>query len=214
MVALGVAVVGGNRVGFDDGVVEVSMIFIGIDPGKHGAVVALDGDSKFIRAWDQPLVEVGKTKGKTKKTAYDEQGMRRVIAECLDMDAAPHHCPDVKACMENVHPMPKEGAVGAFTFGLGCGLWRGVMIGLQVPYQLVVPQVWARAMQLGATGKDAKERSVAVASRLWPGLDLSLKKHHDRAQAALIAEYGRRLWMGVQVSKAESTETDYEKAWS
>jgi len=40
-------------------------------------------------------------------------------------------------------------------------------------------------------GTDQKARSVLAASRLWPALDLSLKKHHNRAEAALIAEYGR-----------------------
>jgi len=71
------------------------------------------------------------------------------------------------------------------------GQIEGLLAGFGIPYENVAPRRWKRAMVRDVEGTDQKARSVLAASRLWPALDLSLKKHHNRAEAALIAEYGR-----------------------
>ena len=42
-------------------------------------------------------------------------------------------------------------------------------------------------------GTDTKGRAILAASRLWPEMDFSRKKDHNRASALLMGEYGRRM---------------------
>ena len=72
---------------------------------------------------------------------------------------------------------------------------RGVLAGLGIPYELVTPQKWKRAM--GVPSGD-KSSSRPVALRLFPSLaaELRLKKDHGKADALLIAGYGRRRLIG------------------
>jgi hypothetical protein len=51
------------------------------------------------------------------------------------------------------------------------------------------PSVWKKEMKLVGTGKDT---SLALAQKLFPKADLRLKKHHDRAEALLLASWARR----------------------
>ena len=64
---------------------------------------------------------------------------------------------------------------------------RAVVALCNVPYHLVSPVKWKRHFALDSD----KERSRALAIRLWPGVGLfSRVKDHNRAEAALIARYG------------------------
>ena len=82
--------------------------------------------------------------------------------------------------------MPKQGNVSSFTFGERYGFLRGLMMGLRIRYEYVTPQKWQKA--LGCLTHGDKNVSKAAAQRLWP----KLKWTHATADAALIAEYGRR----------------------
>jgi crossover junction endodeoxyribonuclease RuvC len=79
-----------------------------------------------------------------------------------------------------------------FTMGRGLGTWEGVLAGLGIPYELVTPQRWKKALMDGM-GKD-KDASRLQAIRLFPAIagQLARKKDDGRADALLIAEYGRR----------------------
>ena len=74
------------------------------------------------------------------------------------------------------------------TIGFGYGLWIGILATLEIPYTTVRPAQWKKAFSLG---KD-KEASRLRAMQLYPGADPRLKKHHDRAEALLLASYGLR----------------------
>jgi len=67
------------------------------------------------------------------------------------------------------------------------GIWLGVMAALRMPYTPVRPVVWKKAFSLG---KD-KEASRLRAQQLFPAADLRRKKDHGRAEALLLAWYGR-----------------------
>lgn len=82
----------------------------------------------------------------------------------------------------------------------------GMLAGLQIPYVLVKPAVWRRAVcsPLPKLDKDLssymkrklrKEHSLAVAKQLFPRADLGKDDH--MAEALLIAEYGRRKEQGT-----------------
>lgn len=99
---------------------------------------------------------------------------------------------DLVAVLENVHAMPKQGVTSSFNFGRGFGLWEMGLIALKIPYTLVAPQTWKREL-LADMSKD-KGSSILRAKQLFPHISehLKLSKDEAKAEALLMAEYGRR----------------------
>lgn len=171
------------------------MIYIGIDPGLTGALAAIYADGS-ARVFDAPVfkttkrVKVTKTTEKVRsKSELSEQAMAQLIREIIyDGPMKLAAC----AAIERVHAMPKAGAAGMFSFGTGYGLWRGVLAGLGVPFDIVEPSRWKKEVMNGM-GKQ-KEAAMFRVLQLFPALapDIKLKKHDGRAEALLIAEYRRR----------------------
>jgi hypothetical protein len=94
--------------------------------------------------------------------------------------------PDV-AIIERVGAMPKQGVSSTFKFGVAFGMLQGVVAALKIPVHFVAPSVWKSHYRLGSD----KEKARALALQLWPArADLfGLRKHHNRAEAALLARY-------------------------
>jgi crossover junction endodeoxyribonuclease RuvC len=81
--------------------------------------------------------------------------------------------------------MPGEGHVGAFSFGDGFGVIKGVLAGLRIPSTSVEPQVWKKTLRVPADKKLSKARAI----ELFP--DCSKKfTRPDLAEACMIALYG------------------------
>jgi crossover junction endodeoxyribonuclease RuvC len=155
---------------------------LGIDPGKGGALAYLVGDV-LDEVVDMPTLLAGKTK-KSKKSSIDEvelaRRVKKIVARGLDV-----------AFLELVGVRPGEGPTGAFTFGRGYGVVRGILRAHFVPIRDVTPTTWKRALGIEAgAGKDA---SRALAKELWQEqADLFARVKDDgRAEASLIAHYGR-----------------------
>lgn len=155
------------------------MIYLGIDPGLDGAMAAIYEDGSTITS-DTPSAKDGKKRRYQIAVMVQEIRNLQVI---LDMSR-------IRACIERVHSMPKQGVASSFTFGEGFGLWQGILAGLGIPFDLVTPQAWKKALMDGQAKE--KDASRIVAQRLFPSAELHLKKHHGRADALLIAEYRRR----------------------
>lgn len=174
----------------------MTVLCLAVDPGINGAVgwTAPDGTADAI---DTPTIKVrcaGRTKsGKPRqRSQYNEQ----VIVEYLL--AVKQQAQDagmlLRAIIEDVHAMPTDGAVGAFSFGESKGIWRGMLAMACIPYEMVSPATWRPAM----VGKGAdKEAARVLAQRLFPEVPLKLKKDHNRAEALLMAEYLRRRLTGA-----------------
>lgn len=100
--------------------------------------------------------------------------------------------PDV-VYLEKVGPMPKQGVVSVFTFGVGYGIVKGVVASLGVRLELVTPQTW-KAQVLAGTKKD-KDAAVDYCRRAYPLVKLVPKgcrvAHDGMADALCLAEYGR-----------------------
>ena len=94
---------------------------------------------------------------------------------------------DNHAALEKVHSFP--GAVGAFNFGMGFGIWQGLLTALGIPYTLVSPQTWKKAM-LADMGKD-KGASRLRALQLFPVFTEELRSaaSHNKAESLLLAVY-------------------------
>lgn len=92
------------------------------------------------------------------------------------------------AVIEMVGAMPGQGVASTFHFGKSYGTIIGVAAALKIPVHFVAPTKWKRHFGLS---KD-KELSRARALELWPARAelFAKKKHHGRAEAALLARYG------------------------
>ena len=108
------------------------MIFVGVDPGKNGAVAAVDssgtvlGISRFVHA---------ETEGRIALVILD------FVAE-LDPD-------EIKAAtIERVGAMPRQGVVSMFTFGRVYGEAGAGLLASQCRVFAVTPSTWQRDLQL------------------------------------------------------------------
>lgn len=143
------------------------MIYIGIDPGKDGAIAAI-----VCREAKNPIL-------------FSETGYRDFLS-ALEPE-------NTKCCLERVGAMPGQGVTSMFKFGENFGFIQGLLVAYNISYELVTPQKWKKEFQI--TGD--KNSSVAVCKRLFPDVNLRkterCKKDHDgMAEALLMAEYARR----------------------
>jgi crossover junction endodeoxyribonuclease RuvC len=178
------------------------MIVIGIDPGLEGAVAALDENGNVVALQDTPFHVVHKSRGKRRE--YAEPAMAALLENAVRC-ATPGSSQSrlcafpVLVVIENVGSMPKQGVASSFNFGVGFGIWRGIIAAFGLKCERVTPQTWKASFGLHGKQKGA---SVAKALRLFPRAELGHKHHgrmvysDGRADALLIAEHARRRLVG------------------
>lgn len=150
------------------------MTILAIDPGLSGALAFLK-PAGGLTVIDIPTLQL-------KKRVIDEYALARIVDEwAIEVR---------EVWLEQVGVRPGEGAVGAFTFGRGYGLIRGICAANFLTIHDVTPQVWKRALGVPAE----KDGARAVASRYFPRYagEWARVKDDGRAEAALIALYGSR----------------------
>jgi|APGre2960657404_1045060.scaffolds.fasta_scaffold101169_2 crossover junction endodeoxyribonuclease RuvC len=150
---------------------------VGCDPGLNGAIAVLTKDGEFVKVFDTPTYEV--TSGK--KT------VRRVLAPAIVAELEQYT--NAQAFIEMVGSRPGEGHMNSFNFGKSAGILEGIMAGLRIPSQTVSSMAWTRQMRVGKE----KDQARAIVAQTWPiaAAEVSRKKDIGRADALLIAEYGR-----------------------
>lgn len=155
------------------------MITCGIDPGISGAISFFNAGI-LERVIDLPVIEIVVGKGKRR------QLVPAALAEAL-WQSGLLHSPD-HVYLEHVSSRPGEGAVGAFSFGRGFGQIEGTLAGMGLPYTLVHPGKWKKALGVPADKGGARMR----ACREWPAFAgyFARVKDDGRAEAALIGLYG------------------------
>jgi hypothetical protein len=167
------------------------VIYIGIDPGLDGgiAVIRIGANGVFTEIYDTPVYEV-----KSAKKTRREMNLVGIVnlfvgVIGLSVPASPNL---VFVVLEKVHSMPEQGVSSSFNFGRGFGQWEGILAAMEIPYMLVDPRRW-KAEMMPDMGKD-KDAARMIAGRLFPQAvsKLSRKKDDGRAEALLLAEYGRR----------------------
>lgn len=148
------------------------MHILGIDPGLSGAIATLAQDGTLLALTDLPVIEQERLKwidgGRFASLLMEIPGPKRAI-------------------VERVSAMPKQGVASSFNFGVGYGSVLGVLQAMHIPIKLVTPAKWKRDIGL----ERDKKASLYRARLHWPTAELHLEKHHGRAEALLIAEYGR-----------------------
>jgi crossover junction endodeoxyribonuclease RuvC len=165
--------------------------YIGIDPGSHGYLVVIDQDGNCIQSL--------------------------AIEDSTDQDIAQFfhawHEQNAVAVMEKVHSMPGQGVATTFAFGQNVGFLLGMLAAFQIPYTLVSPQKWQKAMWItddmvysirkDKNGEDKRQvapkpTSINAATRLFPTTDLRKSErarnpHDGKCDALLIALYAKRM---------------------
>jgi len=143
--------------------------YIGIDPGKGGALAVIGFD------------------GKVCVTVFDEE-------KYCDLLGSPWYSQEhTICCLEHVGAMPGQGVTSMFSFGENFGFIQGLLKANGIPYELVRPQKWKKEFSVT---KD-KNTAIEVCKRLFPNVSLlpteRCRKDNDgMAEALLMAEYARR----------------------
>ena len=153
------------------------MLTVGIDPGLTGAVAFLR-NGEYYSLFDIPTTLKGTG---SVKQEVEPGGLKRMFLERLEGRE------DVAIALERVSAMPGQGSSSVFSFGDTYGCCRSVASLTGYPLHLVTPATWKKHFGLGRD----KEESRALATRLFPGAELHLKKHADRSEALLMARW---LW--------------------
>lgn len=155
-------------------------VYIGVDPGVTGAIVGITRDGKLLRCDDIPAVKDG-----SKREVLVSQ-----VSDIFNQYVVDYGSTGLFVTLEKHTPRPGQGISSQCKLARICGQIEGIVASLGISYQIAHPRTWSKVMR-DVEGIDLKARSMVSASRRFPDLDLSLKKHHNRADAALIAEYGR-----------------------
>ena len=142
----------------------------GIDPGIYGAVAIIKDDE--VTVYDMPVTGEKKT--------IDGQEICGILNK-----HRPSHI-----FIEKAQSMPKQGIASTGRYMYGAGMIEGICIAYSIPYTLVRPQTWRRII-MSDMGK-GKDESIRRAKQLYPKYEgLTKKIHHGRAEAILIAHYGK-----------------------
>lgn len=141
------------------------MTYIGIDPGKAGAMAILDGDSYFVTKF--------------------EQG--EYISALLGVDPK-----QSIVCLEHVHAMPGQGVTSMFSFGQNLGWIQGVLETLGIPYELVTPQKWKREFSISDKNGSVSVCKRLFPYIDLRRTERCRKDDDGIAEAVLMAEYARR----------------------
>src|SRR5262245_42116178 len=117
----------------------MSHVFLGVDPGHHGALAVIDGANVVIH--DAPTVVVGD------KTFMDLHAMKALLLAIKWLNQP------VSAFIEKVHSQPGSSPRSMFTFGRGYGEWRGEIVMAGFPLTEIEPARW-KAVMMDGLGKE------------------------------------------------------------
>jgi hypothetical protein len=168
------------------------VIFVGIDPGKEGAIAWMDGERSRIDVHDTPLLPDG---------SYDI-----FAAYKLAQDACWNGSADACVVIEDTISVPHAAHGQRFLpasdkqLHQSLGIWLGVFASFpSARVSVVHPKTWKAAMFAGVANDDADEEMAL--KRRFAGHDIEGKlrgpkngKRPGRVDSIAICEYGRVTW--------------------
>lgn len=178
---------------------EPDTIYLGIDPGLSGAIALLQrrrccvldipvthGTKKKVRKIKHPQPGGPKTQSYTGSDNWFDD------AAILEIFKLLRPCREhIVVSLEIALPSVSKSRAGnttltAYRAGAGWNMWPLFLKSKGIQVYQTNPSAWKKTM--GLVGKD-KEASRALALSLYPKADVKLVKHHDRAEALLLAHY-------------------------
>jgi crossover junction endodeoxyribonuclease RuvC len=171
-------------------------ILVGIDCGAQGAIAYLEGvpNGPLLHIEDMPIDSV--QDGKFQRSRVNAYVLATLLSRLPNGSAAfverPVFSPVVvtdRATGQRRTIQPS--AANSGSFGMQFGVVYGVIATLGIAFYDPTPQVWKRAMSVPANKDEARR----IASQRFPAFASAfLRKRDDgRAEAALIALYGRQV---------------------
>lgn len=155
------------------------MIIAGIDPGKTGALAILHPDNS-VEFFDVPRIVL---KGKDKPAWSQWASEWGTVLNLASPDMV---------VIEGVAARPGQGVTSMFSFGQSLGFAHGIVSSVtSCPVHFVTPSVWKAKLGLLNSNKGASREKCRT---LFPSTVASLTRVKDdgRAEAALLAHYGRK----------------------
>ena len=161
-------------------------VFVGIDPGLSGGLAAIDGVGRIVDV--MPMPRLNGSSG-----PLDMHAIKSWFSTLKKRG-------DVVAALERVSARPGEGVKSTLTAGVNWGFLKGMLIAISARHSEPTPQQWKKELGLpkrtGKERKQAKQDAIALATQLFPGIDLTPGRrrvpHDGMADAVLVAEYARR----------------------
>lgn len=154
------------------------MKILAVDPGVTGAWAMIEG-RRLTQVFDLEVNSVGST------NQIDAASFKAVLRE---------YTPNVVVIEDN-RANSINGSKANYSMGLSMGIVLGVAMGSGFAVGRLKPIEWQRTLGLGGVpAAQRKDAHRARARELWPEMEsrFKLKKDHNRADAALIAEAWRR----------------------
>ena len=160
------------------------LLTVGIDPGKKGAIVALDPDAQPVEwmAADEP-------------GGYcDGDYLPRVLVDWFEELKSREGYRVRLVVLEKQNARPMEGRSSCFTNGFGFGMLIGIVSAAGLPYKLVSPAKWTRDVLGGVKGGERKAKSIAHVQARVPDLRLTWGRrrvpHDGLSDACCIGLWG------------------------
>lgn len=155
----------------------MSRIYVGIDPGLGGAIAFILPKGE-IEIYDTPTTQI--LVGKSKRNVHVLPEMWLLVGLHTEIKY------EMMYVLEDVQPMPKFGSAN-FAFGSSVAFWEMALVGHEVPYMRLRPQIWKK--EVGIPVRSDKGRSRLLAGQLYPRYrDLFARVKDDgRAEALLMA---------------------------
>ncbi len=156
-------------------------MFVGIDPGKKGAIAIMTEEPTIFKMPQEEnredLVSIlSNIKDIGAKVIIEKQITKQMIGKMP--------CPKCKALIPYRYPQK-----GVHTSLTNYGIIIGILISLEIPFEEVDGTKWKKYFKLEKKGKPA---SIKLAKQLFPELIKIIKSDDNIAEAILLAEYGRR----------------------
>jgi len=148
------------------------MYFLGIDPGfTSGAWGCINHNGEYVACGD---------------IEHDEHRVLPLLLRSALRGAIPL-TEDAMIVIEVVGCMPGQGISSTSKFMRSAGVIEAVAALMMYPVMFVTPQKWKKHFGLI---KRAKVESLQLAQAYWEDAPLTKIKHHNRAEALLLARYG------------------------
>ena len=150
-------------------------VFVGVDPGVTGAIAAfMPRRGNRTQVWDLEPDEKGALS--LHKLKVTIESLRR-WTEAWESDT--------QVYIEGQSSRPLQGLSSTFKHGMTYGSLLYAF--LRFPVTIVQARTWKRHFELGQNKHHSLE--LARGMKLLPAEDLKLVKHHNRAEALLMAVY-------------------------
>lgn len=167
------------------------MLYIGIDNGLAGGIVAVDSNEKIQFKTVTPVVK------NKKKTIFDIDTIKKYL---LQLKKNEKKFGGVVCILEHAAPRPISGKRACFMTGYGFGVMEAILISLCISYVVISPSKWMKGLDLKF---GVKKASIEYCTKKYPTVNWTATErcttiHHGMTDACCLAIYGARTIKNVE----------------